>query len=25
MSTTGGGLPAMAIQLLQPYRVVVIG
>jgi hypothetical protein len=25
MSTTGGGLPAMAVQLLQPYRVVVIG
>lgn len=25
MSTTGGGLPAMAIQLLQPYRVVVMG
>jgi len=25
MATTGGGLPAMAVQLLQPYRVVVIG
>ena len=25
MSTTGGGLPAMAVQLLQPYRVVVMG
>ena len=25
MSTTGGGLPAMAIQLLQPYRVMVMG
>lgn len=25
MSTTGGGLPAMVMQLLQPYRVVVMG
>ena len=25
MQTTGGGLPAICTQLLQPYRVVVMG